>query len=324
MSNLRETKDRIKSVKNTQKITRAMKMVAEAKVKKAENAVKMSRPFTLELFRTFIEIYNSIDDKNFEEIKCDNPLDNYPILLQEREVKSVGILIISSNKGLAGAYNANLVRYASKIIKHLNKKGINVKVFLVGQKAEAGIRALSKDYKFDLQEVYTGILDDINISSAKVIALDLANEFVQHKIDKIELITTRYINMMKYKVEDWTLLPVIKKDSKVFKSFFKKEFNKENKIEYKTFFDDKETPFQLFEPNQKALLQKVVPMYISNIILQAILEAQASELASRITAMSAATNNAEEMINILTIQYNKARQESITQEITEVISASLN
>lgn len=320
MPNLRETKNRIQSVKNTQKITRAMKMVAAAKVKKAENMVKMSRPFTLELFRTFVEIYNSINDKNFEKVKTKNPLDNYPVLLEEREVKTVGLLLISSNKGLAGAYTANLVRYASKIIKHENKKGHDVKVFIVGQKAEAPIRALSRDYKFDLQEVYTGLLDDINISLAKVVALDLAEEFVEGKIDKIELITTRYINMMKYSVESWTLLPVIKKENKIFKSFFKQEFDKENKIDYKTFFDGKENNFQLFEPNQKKLLQKIVPMYISNIIMQSILEAQASELASRMTAMSAATNNAEEMIRTLTIQYNKVRQEAITQEITEVIS----
>ncbi len=324
MAGLRETKDRIRSVKNTQKITRAMKMVAAAKVKKAENAVKMSRPFTLELFRTFVEIYNSIDDKKFEEVKSDNPLNNYPVLLQEREIKTVGIVIISSNKGLAGAYTANLVRFAAKEIKKANLKGYNVKVFLVGQKAESAIKALSSDYKFDLKEVYTGILDDVGIHSAKIIALDLAEEFVHHKIDKIELVTTRYINMMKYKVEGWTLLPVIKKENKKLQSFFKQEFNKENKIEYKTFFEGKQNTFQLFEPNQKALLQKIVPMYISNIILQSILEAQASELASRMTAMSAATNNAEEMIRTLTIEYNKARQNAITQEITEVISGSLN
>ncbi|MDO5438038.1 MAG: ATP synthase F1 subunit gamma [bacterium] len=324
MPNLRETKDRIQSVKNTQKITRAMKMVAAAKVKKAENAVKMSRPFTMELFRTFVEIYNSIEDKKFEKVKSNNPLDNYPVLLKEREIKTLGLVIISSNKGLAGAYTANLVRFAAKEIKKANEEGISVKIFLVGQKAEASLKALGRDYKFDLKEVYTGVLDDINASSAKVVASDLAESYVTGKIDKIELITTRYINMMSYKVEGWTLLPVINtKDEKV-RTFFKEEFNKENKIEYKTFFENKTGASQLFEPNQKTLLQKIVPMYITNTIFQAILEAQASELASRMTAMSAATNNASDMINLLTIQYNKARQEAITSEITEVISGSLN
>ncbi len=324
MANLRETKDRIKSVKNTQKITRAMKMVAAAKVKKAENAVKMSRPFTLELFKTFVEIYNSIDDKKFEKVEAKNPLYNYPILLQERETKTLGLLIVSSNKGLAGAYTANLVRYVEKEIKKANKDGLKVKVFLLGQKAEAPIKALEKDCDFQIREVYTGILDDISASSARIVALDLAQMFVDEEIDKIELITTRYINMMKYKVEGWTLLPVFKKESKDIKSFYKEEFNKENNLVYESFMDKLNGAFELFEPNQKALLQKILPMYITNIIFQSILEAQASELASRMTAMSAATKNAEEMIKNLTVQYNKARQEAITQEITEVISGSLN
>ena len=324
MANLRETKDRIQSVKSTQKITRAMKMVAAAKVKKAENAVKASRPFTLELFKTFIEIYNSIDDKKFEKINPKNPLLNFPVLLKERAIKTVGLVVVSSNKGLAGAYTANIVRYATKKIKKANEEGYKVKIFLLGQKAEAQIRNLSREMNFEIVKVYTGILDDKSVSSARILALDLAQQFVDGCIDKIQLITTRYINMMKYSVEDWVLLPVIKKESETMKSFFKHEFNKENNIEYKTFFDDKTSAFQLFEPNQKRLLQKIVPMYITNIIFQAIMEAQASELASRMTAMSAATNNAEEMINKLTVEYNKVRQEAITQEITEVISASLN
>lgn len=326
MPSLRETKDRIQSVKNTQKITRAMKMVAAAKVKKAENAVKLSRPFSIELLKTFVEIYSAIEDKNFEAVKSANPLDNYPVLLKARPIKTLGLVIISSNKGLAGAYTSNLLRFAEEEIKKANKENINVEVFLVGQKAEAGLKTLLGQYKFEIKEVYTGVLDDINASSAKIVASDLAEEYVNKRIDKIELITTRYINMMKYKVEAWMLLPVITENSEAIRTFSKEEFNKENNINYKAFFDDENKNFkaQIFEPNQKVLLQKIVPMYITNTIFQAILEAQASELASRMTAMSAATNNATDIINMLTIEYNKARQNAITQEITEVISGSLN
>ena len=323
MPSLRNTKDRIQSIKNTQKSTRAMKMVAAAKVKKAENAVKMSRPFSLELFRTFVEIYNAIEDKNFEEVKSNNPLDNYPVLLKQREIKTLGLVIVSSNKGLAGAYTANLVKFAAREIKKANDKNLDVKIFLLGQKAESSLRALKSEYKFDIKEVYTGILDGINASSAKIVASDLAQEFVDGKIDKIELVTTRYINMMNYKVEGWTLLPVINAEDKELKTFLNKEFDKENRFEYRTFFERIKPAFEIFEPNQKAILQKIVPMYITNLIFQAILEAQASELASRMTAMSAATNNANDMIETLTIQYNKARQDKITQELTEVISGSL-
>ena len=322
MPNLKETKDRIQSVKNTQKITRAMKMVAAAKVKKAESSVKAGRPFTMELFRTFIEIYNSLPDKNFEEIKTNNPLENYPVLLSKREIKTIGLVLISSNKGLAGAYTANLIRYVAEKIKQANEKNIKVKIILIGGKAEAGIKALSKDYDFEIKNIYTEILDDIETNSVKLIAYDLAEDFTAGGIDKIELITTRYINMIRYKIESWTLLPVL--NIKNADSFFKKEFNFENNVQYKTFFEGKTSTVEIFEPNQKALLKKILPMYIKNVIYQAILEAQASELASRMTAMSAATKNAEDMIKKLTVEYNKARQDSITQEIIEVVSGAVN
>ena len=126
--------------------------------------------------------------------------------------------------------------------------------------------------------------------------------------------------MMNYKVEDWNLLPVA--NIQKAKAFFKEEFNIEKNINYETFFDNTNISSQIFEPNQKTLLKNIMPMYITNVIYQAILEAQASELASRMTAMSAATNNAQDMITHLTIDYNKARQAGITNEITEVISGA--
>lgn len=326
MPNLKETKDRIQSVKNTQKITRAMKMVAAAKVKKAENTVKSARPFALELFKTFSEIYNSIEDKNFKKsfTKPKNPLENYPALLETREVKTIGLVIVSSNKGLAGAYTANIIRLSAKEIKEANENNIKVKVYLIGQKAEASLKTLQSSLDFEIKEVYTGILDDVNSSSAEIVALDLAEEFVNGQIDKIKLITTRYVNMMTYKAESWTLLPVVAPNSSKVQKFFKEEFDKENKIEYKTFLEGKSLTEQVFEPDIKTLLKKIVPMFIINTIFQAILEAQASELASRVTAMSSATKNAEDMINQLTVQYNKARQESITMEIIEVISGAFS
>ena len=123
------------------------------------------------------------------------------------------------------------------------------------------------------------------------------------KIDKIEIVTTKFKNMMSYTVEDWTLLPI-----------------EADKIEATE--DTKINPLMLFEPNEKAILQKIVPMYITNLLYQALLEAQASELASRMTAMSAASNNAEDMIRVLTIDYNKARQWAITQELVEIVSGA--
>ncbi len=331
MANLRNIKNRISSIKNTQKITRAMKMVAAAKVKKAEAAVKLSRPFTYELFRMFIKTYDEIKDNingGFEAIKVKNAIDNYPELLNSREVNTVALVVISSNKGLAGAYSANIVRFTLNKIKELNAQNKHVSLYLVGQKTLAPLKNAKKNLDFEIKEIYTGILDDLSVSSAKIVAEDLAIDFVEKRVDRIELITTRYINTMTYKVEEWTLLPAMspkegqeKAHAMQLNKFHREEFDKEHKVEYE--HSIKLDSLMEFLPNPKAVLQKIVPMYITNVIYQTMLEAQASELSSRMTAMSAATNNAEDMIKTLTVQYNKVRQEGITQELTEVIGASM-
>ncbi len=331
MANLRNIKNRISSIKNTQKITRAMKMVAAAKVKKAEAAVKLSRPFTYELFRMFIKTYDEIKDGTyggFEAIKVKNAIDNYPELLNERDVNTVALVVISSNKGLAGAYSANIVRFTLNKIKELNAQNKRVSLYLVGQKTVAPLKNAKKNLDFEIKEIYTGILDDLSVSSAKIVAEDLAIDYVEKRVDRIELITTRYINTMTYKVEEWTLLPAMspkegqeKARQMQVNKFHREEFDKEHNVEYE--HSIKLDSLMEFLPNPKAVLQKIVPMYITNVIYQTMLEAQASELSSRMTAMSAATNNAEDMIKTLTVQYNKVRQEGITQELTEVIGASM-
>lgn len=329
MANLRNIKDRISSIKNTQKITRAMKMVAAAKVKKAEAAVKMSRPFTYELYRMFIKVYDEIGKSHFDAIKTKNAIDNYPALLNRRDVDTVGLVVISSNKGLAGAYSANIVRFTINKIKELNAQNKKVVLYLVGQKTIAPLKNVKKALGFEIKEIYTGILDDLNVSSAKIVAQDLAEDYVNDRIDRIELITTRYINTMTYKVEEWTLLPTLSpkegedraKTMQVSK-FHKSEFDAEHNVQYEHHV--KLDSIAEFLPSPESVLQMIVPMYLTNVIYQTMLEAQASELSSRMTAMSAATNNAEDMIKTLTVQYNKVRQEGITQELTEVIGASMN
>ncbi len=329
MANLRNIKNRISSIKNTQKITRAMKMVAAAKVKKAEAAVKMSRPFTYELFRMFIKVYSEIGKTEFDPIKTKHAVDNYPALLNSREVNTVALVVISSNKGLAGAYSANIVRFTLNKIKEIKAQNKNVVLYLVGQKTLAPLKNASKTLGFDIKEVYTGILDDLNVSSAKIVAEDLAEDYVNQRVDRIELVTTRYINTMTYKVEDWTLLPALspkegkeKAQEMQVKKFHKEEFDAEHNVEYEHHI--KIDSIMEFLPCAECVLQKIVPMYITNVIYQTMLEAQASELSSRMTAMSAATNNAEDMIKKLTVQYNKVRQETITQELTEVIGAAMS
>lgn len=305
MANLKDIKNRIQSVKSTQKITRAMKMVAAAKVKKAENTVKASRPFTHELTSMFRKLLDNVGSFSASTLKIKTAADNYPELLQIREVKTVGLLVITSNKGLAGAYNANIVRKTLKTIEDYYSKGVKTILFVVGQKGIGALKRKCKDFNCTLEKTYLGVANNPSGEGAKLIIEDMADYYVSHKIDKIEIITTRFKNMMSYFTENWEVLPL-------------KGLNDD----YEKRHDNILEPLMEFEPDMHHILQKVVPMYISNIVYQALLEAQASELASRMTAMSAATTNAEKMIKTLTIDYNKTRQAAITQEIIEVASGA--
>lgn len=140
MPNLKDIKLRIKSIKNTQKITQAMKMVAAAKVKKAENAVKASRPFSQAIKAVFNKVYSSVSPQN--SVKTTVAIENYPVLLSDRKIKTVGILAMTSNKGLAGAYNANIVRKTIARIKELKEENLEVKLFVIGQKGITGLKIL--------------------------------------------------------------------------------------------------------------------------------------------------------------------------------------
>ena len=305
MANLKDIKNRIQSVKSTQKITRAMKMVAAAKVKKAENTVKMSRPFTNELTAMFKKLLMSVGTYSAQSLKIKSPIDNYPELLQVRDTKTVGLLVITSNKGLAGAYNANVVRKTLQTIKDYKEQGIETILFVVGQKGISTLKRKCKELNCEIAKTYLGVANNPSAEGAKLIIEDIADYFVTHKIDKIEVITTRFKNMMSYFVENWTILPL-----------------KGVNDDYERLHDNILEPLMEFMPDMHNILQKIVPMYMTNILYQSLLEAQASELASRMTAMSAATSNAEKMINDLSVEYNKTRQFAITQEIIEVVSGA--
>ena len=279
MPNLKDIKSRIQSVQNTQKITKAMKMVAAA------------------MFRRMLATTGELDSngKTF-----DKPLDNYPELLSKRDtIKTEGLVVVTSNKGLAGAYNANIVRTVLKKIEENSQNNVETLLYIVGQK---GISALQHKQHVNIEKKYIAVADKPSSSAANMIAEDITEDYVSGKIDKIEIITTRFNNMMSYSVQDWTVLPI------------KIEKEENNVVEAKALME--------FIPDTNSILQKLVPMFITNSIFQALLEASASELASRMTAMSAASKNAEEMINNLTVSYNKARQSAITQELIEIVSGA--
>ena len=305
MANLKDIKNRIQSVESTKKITRAMKMVAAAKVKKSETAVKSARPYTRELVFMFQKLLNSVTEFSRETLKIKYAIDDYPALLEKREIKNVGMLVMTSNKGLAGAYNANVVRDVLKRIKQYKEDGIGVYLFVAGQKGISALRKKCVQLGCPIEKKYFSAVDTPSPIEARDIAEDMAEYFVEKKIDKIEIVTTRFKNMMSYFVEDWQVLPVVGVT------------DVHNRIT-----DDILDPLMEFMPDKHHILQKVVPMYMTNIFYQALLEAQASELASRMTSMSAATTNAEKMINELNIEYNKTRQTAITQELIEVVNGA--
>ncbi|MCD7879597.1 MAG: ATP synthase F1 subunit gamma [Candidatus Gastranaerophilales bacterium] len=301
MANLKKIKTRINSIKSTQKITRAMKMVASAKVKKFENRVKASRPFTFELEKMFYRLLHSVKELDTYNVDFREPINNYPILLKERPIKTVGLLILTSNKGLSGAFNANLVRYTTKTIQTYKENGINCELFIVGQKGYNALRRLEKECGFKITQTYLTFSETPTSSQAMLIAGDMARSFVNGDIDSMEIITTRFRNMMSYSVEKWDILPLDEIDF---------DYTKENDCDME------------IEPNAPYVFSELVPLFISSIIFQAMLESIASELASRMTAMSAACNNADEMIQKLTVEFNKARQAIITQELTEITGGS--
>ena len=305
MPNLKDIKDRITSIQNTQKITRAMKMVAAAKVKKAEQKVKAGRPFAKEVAFAFARLLRSNGDFSSEGLKISRPIDNYPELLKKRNIKTEGILVVTSSKGLAGAYNANVVRFVLKKIEENLQNGIQTKLFVVGQKGINTLKRQEDKVGFEIIKSYNIANQNVTSGFAITVAEDMAASFVKGEIDTITIVTTAFKNMMSYKVKNWQILPL---------NIDFDKHKEENVHQLDALME--------FEPNKHIILQKVVPMFITNMIYHAFLEANASELASRMTAMSAACNNAEEMIHKLSVDYNKARQGAITQEITEIVSGA--
>ena len=253
----------------------------------------------------FKKLLASVGNYSTQSLKIKSAIDNYPELLQVRELKTVGLLVVTSNKGLAGAYNANVIRRTLQTIKDYEANGISTVLYVVGQKGISTLKRKCKDLNCELSKTYLSVANDPTGEGAKIVIEDIAEDFVAHKIDKIEVITTRFKNMMSYFVESWTILPL-------------KGLNDN----HEKITDNVIEPLMEFTPDMHNILQKIVPMYMTNILYQSLLEAQASELASRMTAMSAATTNAEKMIKELSVQYNKTRQFAITQEIIEVVSGA--
>jgi F-type H+-transporting ATPase subunit gamma len=311
MPNLKAIRDRIQSVKNTKKITEAMRLVAAARVRRAQEQVIATRPFADRLAQVLFGLQTRL---KFEDV--DLPL------LKKREVKSVGLLVVSGDRGLCGGYNSNVIRRAENRAKELKAEGLDVTFVIVGRKATQYFQR--RGYKIDAS--YTGLEQIPTAAEATNIADELLSLFLSEKVDRIELIYTRFVSLVSSRPVVQTLLPLDTQgletaDDEVFRLTTRGgQFQVEREKVASTV---RALPRDMiFEQDPVQILDSLLPLYLSNQLLRALQESAASELAARMTAMSNASDNAGQLISTLTLSYNKARQAAITQELLEVVGGA--
>ena len=290
MANTRDIRIRIKGVKNTRQITRAMQMVATSKMKKAQESAKSGRPYALLL----ADIIVSIADE-FEEVTQS--------FFVERPVKHRGILVIGTDKGLCGALNSNLFR-------ELNDVDSSAKFVSVGKRATQYLSRTRKDLLADF-----ALPDKPSFSDIRKIVEFLLRSYEDGRIDTIEVLFTSFINTLRQEPELIRLFPLNDLDSMTNK--LHERFGETDHVAPK---DSREILFE----DRDAVLSEIASLYLKQEIFQLVLEAQASEHSARMVAMKTATDNAGNLIDDLTLQYNRARQAAITQEILEISAASFS
>ncbi|MBO3460994.1 F0F1 ATP synthase subunit gamma [Aetokthonos hydrillicola Thurmond2011] len=311
MANLKFIRDRIQSVKNTKKITEAMRLVAAARVRRAQEQVLSTRPFADRLAQVLYGLQTRL---RFEDV--DLPL------LKKREVRTVGLLVISGDRGLCGGYNTNVIKRAEARANELKAEGVNYKFVLVGRKAIQYFQRRSQP----IDATYSGLEQIPTAAEATNIADELLSLFLSEEVDRIELVYTRFVSLVSSRPVVQTLLPLDTQgletqDDEIFRLTTRGgqfEVTRE-----KVTAQVRALPRDMiFEQDPVQILDSLLPLYLSNQLLRALQESAASELAARMTAMSNASDNAAELISSLTLSYNKARQAAITQEILEVVGGA--
>jgi F-type H+-transporting ATPase subunit gamma len=308
MPNLKDIRSRIKSIKNTQKITQAMRMVAAAKVKKAENSLKASRPYTDLLTNMMSQVFPLLTG-NMDELRESR----FYEALCPHHAKRVGLFVVSADRGLCGTYNASIIKRLTELVKQYEKRHQSVRLYLVGNKA---IRHVNK-YHPDVQVLNTAYglnvpVEYIHASQAGDVLLDA---FLENRIDQIDVLYTQFINMVTYDATHRTLLPL---DISAYEA--KPTALVQPSKERTT---TKEIASELeFEPGAVELVEEIIPMYVKRQLYSALLESSTSELAARMAAMDNASKNAKDLIYNLTLVYNKARQAAITQELMEIVGGA--
>ncbi|AFZ12827.1 ATP synthase F1 subcomplex gamma subunit [Crinalium epipsammum PCC 9333] len=311
MANLKSIRDRIQSVKNTQKITEAMRLVAAAKVRRAQQQVIATRPFADRLAQVLYGLQNRL---RFEDVTLP--------LLRQREVRTVGLLVVTGDRGLCGGYNSNVIRRAENRAKELKAEGLDYRYVLVGRKAIQYFQRRNQP----IAGTYTGLEQIPTAAEASKIADELLSLFLSESVDRVELVYTKFVSLISSRPVIQTLLPLTSQgletqDDEVFR-LTSRGGNFEVARE-KVATPTRAFPTDMiFEQDPVQILDALLPLYLNNQLLRALQESAASELAARMTAMNNASDNASDLISSLTLSYNKARQAAITQEILEVVGGA--
>ncbi len=284
MPSLRDIKRKITSVKKTQQITKAMKMVAAAKLRRAQDRVIAARPYSRKMLAVIANLAGRVE-------RAQHPL------LAKREPKKVKLLVLTSDRGLCGAYNTNILRKAVEAVRNFKAEGKEVSVNVVGRKGRDFFRKRSA---YTLGKVWSD-LGTISYEKSADVGKHIVDRFVGGEADEIYLLYNEFKSVIQQKVTLEKLLPV------------------EPPTEADPFMAAVD---YLYEPSAEAILGSILPKHIEVQVYRSMLESQASEMGARMTAMDSATRNARDMIDRLTLKYNKQRQAAITKEISEIVGGA--
>ena len=303
MQNMRDIQRRIGSVKNTQKITRAMKMVAAAKLKNAQDRAEDARPF----FNKTVEVLRGVFTRTKEAA--------HP-LLAEREGGRHLVIVITGDRGLCGAYNHKVIDLAEKIVESEEE----VSLMVLGRKARDYFRRRG----VDIMAEYVQLDDYPGYGFANNLADEIIHHFEAEDVNRVSMIYTHFNSAISQSVKNMQLLPVEKFAEEAKKPEAEQEASGEADMDIETAEETGEKKYvdYIFEPSPAEVFDDILPQYLINVIYSALLESKASEFGARMTAMDSATENANEMIDDLTLKYNRARQAEITKEITEIVGGA--
>ncbi|HEX2397423.1 MAG TPA: ATP synthase F1 subunit gamma [Solirubrobacteraceae bacterium] len=307
MPTQRDVQDRISSVKNIEKITRAMQMVAAARLRRAEQRIEALRPYA-----------DAIRRMTRQAAEAAENIPNVPILFEHGDENDVGLLLVTGDRGLAGSFNSQIIRAGVSASREHESEGKSVSFYASGRRGVSSLEFRGKE----VAGGYTGFTDRPSYADAREIAQDLMAAYVDEKVDRVEIFYNGYISPMSQVVRRETLLPLEQASILDEDSDEGEEEDGGGDEERSTQSESEHRALVEYEPDPEEILKRLVPDYVEVSVYRALLESTASEHGARMTAMRQASDNAKEMIDDLTLEANRARQAEITQEIMEVVAGA--